>query len=190
MKRFFIIFILLFVTVCQAEGETEVFEKIETYRFSGLTPAEMRQSLNLSSPVKHEGKTFHAHTTWFVKWYFQWIYEDGKYRINDANSTVEIKFIMPEWIDEAKAPTEVVMKWKQYFIALKQHEDGHAEIGIEAANAVVKAIRDVDPQPDSKQLEAKANAAANRVLERYRMQEIEYDRKTQHGEKTGAIFLP
>lgn len=168
--------------------DTEVFEKTETYKIYGQSESELRESLNQASPCKENGTTFDAHTTWYVKWFFTWKYNDGVYKISTANSNVEIKFIMPEWSDKARAPKELQKKWENYYQALLSHEIGHRNIGVEAARAVVSAIKNVQPAINAQIIEKNANAAANRVLERYRTQEKEYDRETAHGTKTGAKF--
>ncbi|MEW6711044.1 MAG: DUF922 domain-containing protein [Candidatus Riflebacteria bacterium] len=185
-------FLLIIGIFCFSEAilaqEAKVFEKIETYKIYGTNENSIRKSLDKNSPCKQKDKTFDALTTWYVNWYFNWQMLDGKYSISDVNAQVEIKFVLPEWVESRKSSTALKQKWNSYFEALKNHEEGHKKIGIEAANAVIVAIKNVKPQSSSQNLENLANQSANRVLERYRMQEIEYDRATRHGLKTGARF--
>ncbi|MFZ5950366.1 MAG: DUF922 domain-containing protein [Candidatus Rifleibacteriota bacterium] len=188
MKTFLLIISIFCFSEAILAQDAMVFEKIETYKISGINENSIRKSLDKNSPCKQKGKTFDAFTTWYVNWYFNWKLLDGKYSITDVNAQVEIKFVLPEWVESSKSPAGLVQKWNSYFRALKDHEDGHKKISIEAANAVIVAIKNVKPQSSSQNLENLANQSANRVLERYRMQEIEYDRTTQHGLKTGARF--
>lgn len=189
MKKF--TFALFFVLLLCSRGycnSPEFFESTETYKVFGTDEQSIRNSMNANSPCKQDGKTFDAFTTWYVRWHFQWRNHDGKYKISKAGSNVEIKFVLPDWQDRNRAPAALQEKWNNYYKALVEHEKGHAKIGREAAAAVIRAIMDVPPQSSGDQVSRAANAAANRVLERYRTEEREYDRKTRHGMKTGAVF--
>lgn len=189
MKKLFTA-VMAFFIICSvnAYAEAEIFESVETYKVQGLSEKELRKSLSEKSPCKQDGKVFDAYTTWYVKWHFEWHNESGKYRIAKANSNVEVKFTMPEWVNYANAPINLRRKWDKYIKALKEHENGHRDLGVEAAQAVIKAIEDVPARSSGELINNAANAAANRVLERYRAQEKEYDRKTNHGATTGAVF--
>lgn len=167
---------------------TEIFEKTETYKVYGTDEKSIRTSITKTTPCIQENEVFDASTTWYVEWFFKWQYANGLYHITEANSNVEIKLIMPEWVDKEKAHPKIRTKWERYFKALSEHEYGHRNIAIEAAKGVNMAIIAIKPCPTSQALEISADAAANRVLERYRTQEKEYDRKTDHGKKTGAVF--
>lgn len=189
MKKVMLAILLILSVFSKSQAQIpEVFEKTETYKVFGNSERSLRENLDKNSPCKQDGKIFDAFTTWYVKWFFKWKYNEGKFEISEANSNVEIKFVMPDWVDKSKASNSLQKKWEKYFAALQEHEAGHRNIGVEAAKAVIVAIKNVPPAFSSETLEKNANAAANRVLERYRTQEEEYDRLTEHGETTGAIF--
>lgn len=190
MKKVMLAMLLILSVFSRSQAQIpEVFEKTETYKVFGNSERSLRENLDKNSPCKQDGKVFDAFTTWYVKWFFKWQQNnDGKFEISEANSNVEIKFVMPDWVDKSRASASLQKKWEKYYTALQEHESGHRNIGVEAANAVIVAIKDVPPAFSSETLEKNANTAANRVLERYRTQEKEYDRLTDHGVKTGAIF--
>jgi predicted secreted Zn-dependent protease len=190
---FFMVFAIFFsfpqeLVAKEPLQNTEVFEKTETYKVFGIDEKSIRSYMKDHSPCRQGKEVFDASTTWYVEWFFKWQYANGMYHITEANSNVEIKYIMPQWPDKEKAHTSIQEKWECYFKALSEHEFGHRNIAIEAAKAVNLAIIDIPPGSTSQSLEISANAAANRVLERYRTQEREYDRQTDHGKKTGAVF--
>lgn len=192
MKKYFcsvfLVAIMFLIFSAAVSAEPEIFESIETYKVQGIDENSLRSSLNTNSPCKQDGKVFDAFTTWFVKWNFNWHYKDGVYCISSARSNVEVKFVLPEWENYSEASPKLKTKWDTYMKALKEHEDGHRNLGVEASKAVLSAIKNVPHRSSGEQIKIAANATANRVLENYRAQEREYDRRTGHGAKTGAIF--
>jgi predicted secreted Zn-dependent protease len=50
-------------------------------------------------------------------------------------------------------------------------------------------IKEVGEEPDCAALKKKINALANQIVDDYRQRDKEYDQRTEHGVKQGAVLL-
>lgn len=80
-------------------------------------------------------------------------------------------------------------RFRQYLAALRVHEEGHLAIGLEAAQAIDRAIAAMPEMPSCALLQGQANATAQRLLEAAKQKERDYDLRTGHGRSQGA-WLP
>jgi predicted secreted Zn-dependent protease len=79
--------------------------------------------------------------------------------------------------------------WTKFAEALQRHEDGHKENGMKAAKEIESAVLATKPGSNCEDVEAKANAAAVAIVEKYQALDEEFDRKTDHGRNQGATLL-
>lgn len=165
----------------------EVSQTTHYYTFDGTTVAEMLAQLAKRAPKTDDGN-FHALTKWFVKWRYDYDRRDGTCGIGPVKVTVTVDVQLPKWSRPAGASSRLVAKWDAYATALRTHENGHKEIGIEAARSVAKALAAVPRQTSCEQLESVADAAGERILEITRVTERDYDQRTRHGATQGALF--
>lgn len=64
---------------------------------------------------------------------------------------------------------------------LGEHESGHARLAVGAANAVRAELAQTPPATDCPALTAELNRAGQRIVDGYRKQEQDFDRRTNHG---------
>ena len=97
-------------------------------------------------------------------------------------------YTLPRLARNSSTPESVVRRWDQYYAALFSHEQGHKDIGVKAAQDVKAEITAMGPRQTCKQLETDANNIGKEVIDRYSRVEKNYDRTTNHGLNTGAVF--
>ncbi|WP_339138765.1 MAG: DUF922 domain-containing protein [Candidatus Electrothrix sp. GW3-4] len=158
------------------------------YRVSGSTAREIRNDLDRKTPVNEKGKKYDAYTTWLVHWKYHWNASEDQCRITQVSTTVDVQYILPKLKRSAPLPKALVNKWERYLRALLQHENGHKDIGVRAANEIEEKIRNMKPRRTCQQLELDANRLGHKVLDKYLIIEDEFDRTTNHGGNDGAIF--
>ena len=54
---------------------------------------------------------------------------------------------MPRWTEESSAPLELQRRWRDYYAALKRHEDGHIQHGRELALLVKERLMGLGAVP-------------------------------------------
>lgn len=163
---------------------------IETtyYIIKGSNANELRKEMNSKSTMRQDGELFDAFTYWDVNWQFNWNSKNEKCHITTVSSNLDVTFTLPKWTTRDKADKNTIKQWDRYYKALIQHENGHKNIAVQAAENIEKEILGLGPSSSCKGLEQKANQAGKKTLNKYIALEKEYDKKTNHGMKDGAIF--
>ena len=78
--------------------------------------------------------------------------------------------------------------WEKYYAALFEHEQGHKDLGVKAALEIENQLLNMGSRRSCEQLELDANKMAKDVVDKYSRLEKEFDRSTNHGLNTGAVF--
>lgn len=171
-----------------AWSEPTVTVKSETYEIYGMTAHELREQMVLFGVTWRDGKKYDALTTWVSRWRYTWDSGVNSCEITGVQSSVEVLYRLPKWANEEEAAPVLRNRWKQYMANLMVHENGHKDLGIDAAAEMEKAIMAMPPQRTSKALETAANTLGEEILHKYRALEVDYDQKTDHGRTQGAVF--
>ena len=147
----------------------------------------LREDLNLATPVVYDGKPFHGYTDWRVSWQYRWQPTDGGCRIGSVTTTVAITYTLPNAVT---LPLDQRLReaYDAYLVALTAHEKGHGRIGIDAAKAIERALDGMLHAGDCRQLADIANAKANEILDKYKQLNRDYDQKTSYGKTQGAVL--
>jgi predicted secreted Zn-dependent protease len=134
------------------------------------------------------GQHWDAYTDWDVSWSYPYSRTDAKCSAGPVQATVAITFTFPTWHIPKGTHPDVIGKWNDYMDSLEAHENGHKEIAIAAAYAVVEILEALPAYPSCSELELAADNAAQDVLQQYRQREATYDQTTDHGATQGASF--
>lgn len=178
----------LLVFAATAWSEPTATVRTETYDIYGTTAHELREQMALFGVTWRDGKKYDALTTWFTRWRYTW--ESGVYacEITGVQTSVEVLYRLPKWVNEEKATPVLRNRWKHYMANLMVHENGHEDLGIAAAAEIEKAIGSMPAERTCEALETAANTLGEQILDKYRELEVDYDRKTGHGRTQGALF--
>lgn len=170
-------------TVTTQTSGVSVSFKVQYYGISGNTADGLRSQMSSKGPSGYDG-----YTNWNVRWSYPVESSGTAYVTGPLTVVVDVEETLPEWTPAAGAPADLVAKWNAYIAALKLHEDGHKDIGIEAGNAVMNALKSVPPQPSPADLRQAADAAAAGALGGFSGRDETYDDTTGHGATQGARF--
>jgi len=171
-----------------AVSEPIVDIKTDYYLVSGKTASGIRNNLNMKTPIREGGIKYDARTDCFVKWNFWWNEYNGLCTITKVKTSVDVQYVLPKLDTSIFLPKSLKRKWGTYMKALLQHEGGHKDLGVRAANEIEKKIGNMAARSSCKQLEIDANRIGDKILEKFRDLEKEFDSKSNHGTKDGAVF--
>jgi predicted secreted Zn-dependent protease len=166
------------------DAETAQDIVVHEYPVHGATADELRAQLRQCGPTS-EGTTYDGLTKWYISWRFGFDSSNGC-RIAWSKVHVLVDVYLPKW-DEAPGST-LEPEWNRYVTALRDHEMGHVQHGLDGANQAASAISNVAPAPTCGDLEASANQAGHAVLDTFRHEDQAYDDETDHGATQGARF--
>jgi len=185
ITRLLLIFCLL-PSAALAETETRINNVY--YLVDGNTAEDIWADTLAKSPVKENGKQHVAYTRWHVNWQFWWLEHGSSCEIDKVTTKLDVTYTLPRLKQSASIPQSVAAHWEKYYAALLDHEHGHKRLGIKAAIEIENQLLNMEPRLSCEQLELDANNMAKNVIDKYSQLEKEYDRSTNHGLNTGAVF--
>lgn len=177
---------LVLLALAGAAARAEVLEEHATqpYRVSATPGQPLRQALDAATPIREGGRRFHGYTRWNVRWSFRWSrIATGDCRITQVTTRLATHVQLPE-LHAATAAQRAV--FERYLRALSHHEQGHVQLGRDAAHAIDHAIARLPAERDCATLERRANARGRQLLADHVAREKDYDRRTAHGASQGA----
>lgn len=184
--------VLLAAAICPPLTLAEPVTRVHTsyYYIDGSSATVLTAQINQAGPKDVDGNHHAGKTRWDVQWKFNHHQEGESCGIKDVTVAVGIAQIMPKWRGQDK-PGGATLKarWQKFLAAQKRHEEGHKEHGIKAGGEIEKALLAIKPASNCEDLDKVANAAGEQVTEKYRKQDADYDRRTDHGRKQGATLL-
>jgi len=158
------------------------------YIVEGNTAEDIWADIIAESPVQHNGKQHVAHTRWNVNWQFWWLDGGSSCEISKVTTKLDVTYTMPRLKKTSSMPDSVIAHWDKYYSALFEHELGHKDLGSRAAIEIEDQILNMGPRGSCEQLELDANKIGKNVIDEYSRIEKDYDRTTNHGLNTGAVF--
>ncbi len=159
------------------------------YPIVGNTAAALRQQMSRMGPQSQtNGQRYDARTDWHVHWAYNYGRRGGRCAITSMNTRVDVLYILPGWTAPRNTPASLIAEWQRYMGALKTHEIGHKNHGVEAGTAVLRTLHGIAPQPTCEALQAMINQRLKNAVVPYNQKDLEYDRITRHGFTQGAVF--
>ena len=156
----------------------------KTYPVEHKSGASLLQVLDAASPIRDEGKVFHGHTSWQVRWRFHWNKVlNAACALTRVETTVSGEITLPDLVS---ADPEVRREFSSYVESLRRHELGHFRIARDVAERIDQGIAALPPMASCTALQETANQLGKRLLEEARQEERDYDRATQHGRSEGV----
>jgi predicted secreted Zn-dependent protease len=167
-------------------GQVEIHSQTVFYEITGLTAKALWDSIQQHGPQQSGGR-YAAHTDVQNEWRFRFAPVADACVILEATVRTRITMQLPNWKPPRKADRELIQKWNSFLQALSLHEQGHADLGRDAANAIQKALMEVTT-PSCTDINAAANTAAERVDLEFGERARKYDEETQYGRTQGAYW--
>ncbi len=179
--------LLLAAAVAQSEPLTRLHTSY--YFVSGSSATLLAAQLDQKGPVGEDGKRYAAKTRWDVQWKFNHDQQGETCGVKDVAVAVGIAQNLPKWSGEDKGPAGLRKRWDAFVEALKRHEDQHKDHGMKAGAEVEAALLGMKRASNCEDLDKAANAAGEKVIEKYRKLDQDLDRATDNGRKQGATLL-
>lgn len=176
---------MLSLALLAPQVQAEIGEKLDytDYPVPASADASLGRTLNHNSPIRHDGLTFHAYTTWTVSWTYRWIDAGDYCRISEVATQLHGVIKLPRLEGGSEA---LRGQFDRYLQALHHHELGHYQIGRKAALEVDRELRALPVMANCQRLNAAANRIAHQVVDRHKEEERTYDLVTVHGQLQGA----
>jgi predicted secreted Zn-dependent protease len=162
-----------------AAAEVRVTETVvDWFPIRGTTQRQMRDSMTQTAPYSEKRK---SHVWGQCRWWFEWDFKylpgpTGGCRVAEFTLTLNARMKLPKWVDANQADRDLRTRWDAFEQRLRQHEDGHKNNGIKAANDLARRIKAIGEFPDCAQLNAEIKKVGDRVWSEYALLDDAFDR--------------
>jgi predicted secreted Zn-dependent protease len=175
----------------QASNETEgpvIHDEIEYIDVTGNSKRELVEALDRLSVPDETGKRFYGHTHWELRWNYNVASEGAECRVTTVTATLDMTMSLPRWDPPRNANPALVRTWNAFVAGLREHEEGHRDIALAAAQEITRRIEAEPPAANCAKLKRTVGIRANSLLDEYREKGRRYDKSTDHGRTQGAVL--
>lgn len=189
MKKSGLVLLILGLAPSLAFAEPDIIDNTQHYEVSGTSLYELGQQgihgvhlkgWNRMRPVGLSESE--------VRWSFNLQPVPEGCVIEQVHVAAEIVTSLPKWNekDRARSSKETQAGWLHYLAALESHEREHKDITLDVARAIEKQLGAIPAMEDCDKVDKEANVRANKLMDRHKELQEEYDRVTNHGETQGV----
>jgi predicted secreted Zn-dependent protease len=159
-----------------------------TYPVRGRTVAAIGRSLEHAGP-RWEGRVVQGLTSWCVRWEWRSTMHEGACRLLNVRVLLEVEIVLPDWKDHDSASPSLAFAWERFEEALRGHEYGHRNIGMQAAVETFRVLEAVRTR-DCTAIGDVAGTLARGIVRKYEKRNDVYERNTRRGRTQGAVWPP
>lgn len=163
-------------TAMELPGVSLTLEE-ETFTVTGSTVAEIGESLRRLSPYLR-GRSVRGIHGYQISWRYSLRPSDGACRVEDVQVDLSSKVTLPRWRRSGGAAFELEELWGAYLQDIRDHEDTHRSLAIQAALTIQHDLAALEAPTCSSQLRTRANARAGEILEEFRERNRAFDRSS------------
>jgi predicted secreted Zn-dependent protease len=159
------------------------------YRTDGLTRRQWLASMRAGAQRAGVNVPFLAHTEWQTRWSYASSRNSGR-GCAPISPMVEvtIRYTMPRLASDSGVALEDMLEWRRHSASLWRHEEGHAARALRAAAEMRDSLWALHT-PGCAALQPAASRAIAAVMAKYRALQADYDARTGHGARQGAMLL-
>ncbi|MDX8447208.1 DUF922 domain-containing Zn-dependent protease [Mesorhizobium captivum] len=168
---------LIFSLAAMPAGAASLVKTYSYFSVGGRTLDDIEKQLTKNGPEvkstgsRHPGATQMAFTT-----RVSYAQTANSCRIANAQVTVKVKVILPEWRRPRKADPDVRLFWDTLSADIKRHEERHVEIAKNHARELEDALKATYPQKTCEAAKAKAAEISAAILARHDRAQVQFDR--------------
>ena len=153
---------LVYAAPASAEVKVEVTQS--TYELRGLSREAIHDDLHRVGKKDGDG-VIEGEVGDEMSWKLKFAAEGNSCRVTSDVVTLKLSVTMPVWVDEARADEAVRTVWNTYYRDLKDHEDGHKAIAVDAAEQIDKITHQATAPGPCNALEQSLDTAAKQISE-------------------------
>lgn len=171
----------------KVSGDIEIVR--EEYVITGATLDELRLQIKQRGP-QPEGEHIigYARVTWKFQQTHRLLERKNTCEYADVKMIGKIHVIMPKWDKPSDVTGDVISAWNAFYVALDVHEQGHIDIGLQAAQAIQEALANYPAQPTCDQFVAQSQARGQQIYKQFDEKSIQYDQQTKNGQTQGVVL--
>lgn len=165
-----------------------VTERYEYYDIAGDCEHDLQCELKRNGVPWSDGRTYDALTTWDLQWNYELDRTDDSCSVGSFQVAVDILFRYPRWVKKDEGPPKLVEKWEAYMSGLVDHENGHRDMAIAAAEDLTRTVAALAPAASCGELKRTVRKLCRQRMKQLEREAKRYDEATNHGGTQGAVL--
>ena len=184
-----ILTILVFMLSSEAYAFEQVLIRHDDYVIDGANLNELKQSIREKGFKSSGGLSYAAKTYYDIKW--QPVFDESEKwcQLKALYTAVEIEYSLPVLSAYNILSKDEKDTWRKYYKSLKEHEEGHGMLGIDAAKAFKWQAMNLFGKETCAELKDEIESLAQSTFEQYHNKNLAYDMHTKHGHEQGAVLV-
>jgi predicted secreted Zn-dependent protease len=171
--------LLIIIHACNVQAAPKVTFTYKNYKISGNNIDEIKRSVSENAPKNDNSYSFSPFTTYEISWDYKFEKSSNSCKIASVKTEIAITHHFPELANAKLLDAKTTDKWDEYFKTLKLHENGHANIGIEATTKIEDAIAKMELSESCSRLSFEANKIARKIINLYHKRNLGYANPSQ-----------
>jgi predicted secreted Zn-dependent protease len=173
-------------------GLQQIIDTPSTYTVYGDSPSQIMSEIDQCTPVHTAGTNgaagnYAASTANTISWSIEYTDTDGQCSITNADVTLHISQVFPEWQATGGSPSSLNSLWQNYITKLVAYEQGHVSLDETAANAVLSDLQNL-PTTSCSEVNQVANSVANNDANGNLAANANYDNINDFGLNEGVVL--
>jgi len=150
------------------------------YLVYGWSPTDIYAQTQKCGPDTPEG-IFEGSTDYRLRWSYKYMWDSAENcKISSVAVGANIKINLPKWERPEGVDQSTVDYWETSSTNLKNHENVHRQITVDAAGKILKSLQDL-PEQDCHQIEQSAENMAMSIFDQIQIDQNNFDSETNHG---------
>ena len=176
MRSFSLVVIIALTQPALADKST----RTDYYSISGSTGAQLLTEIDAKGP-----QGFSGYTRYELDYSYQTQMNNGRCRSSRTVLDLAITYTMPRWETRPGASAELQAGWDEWYRLLELHERGHGALAEAAYEDILDTWRLTGYRESCQEIRNEVEQAFGSILARLNQENVEYDRRTDHGRSQG-----
>ncbi len=159
-----------------AAAETVFNKKISYFKIAGRTAADLDRELERRGPFTSSTGSRHPGAT-KIKFGgdITYVERNGRCSVQSAQVTLSVNLILPKWSNRKQADRRLGLIWDTLSRDIKRHEERHAEIARQHAQALDKALVGIRPRATCAEVQAAVDELTEAAIDAHDRDQIRFD---------------
>jgi predicted secreted Zn-dependent protease len=147
------------------------------YDVTGTSRREILTQIREGGPLSlNTGRRAMAQNRYNLRWRTQYnVSAVGGCALERVTVQVEMTLVYPRWVSPAPPDSALVVWWEAMTARLKEHEEGHGIITLDASRRIVRELRDLSGGGSCDALRLRVNTRASQIYQQMRERQQQYD---------------
>ena len=172
---------LLMLSSGLGHAEIHITEQVALYAVDGKDVSAAIAEMNRIGPQSDDGQRRWGITRYRLGWQFRHRRDEPDCRAEPLAVELSLETVLPSWRQRDQATPDQQANWAILSRALAAHEEGHARIARQCAEALQQALNKVAQAPDCKLLRQQLSTAGETSLDACDARHADYDQRTRNG---------